>query len=336
MRELSVTGNKAGGMKQNQPNASRSIKSVVLTALAGAMAVGLGGAAHAAEPQAWDINLQPAATSIMRDIRWLHDWWIMPMIVAITIIVTGLLVYVMLRYNTRANPIPRKFSHNTLVEIIWTAVPVLILIAIAVPSFRLLYYKDVFPTTQVVDGRTVPVTEADVVTVKASGWRWYWTYDYAESADGAGDGVNIISNMVFDADIRPPQLRQLSTDNPLVLPAGKIVRLNVTGMDVIHAWTIPSFGVKIDAVPGRVNQVWFRIDEPGRYFGQCSEICGIRHAFMPIEVRALPLDQYEQWLAAARTDPDAANALLARFQPQYDPGSQIAALSEAQAVSIQN
>jgi cytochrome c oxidase subunit 2 len=283
--------------------------------------------AVAAEPVPWQVDLQPAATSIMGDIRWLHNVWIMPMIVVITLIVLALLVWVAIRYNRRMNPVPSKFSHNTTVEIIWTLVPVLILIAIAVPSFRLLYYKDVFPTTQVVDGQVVPVTDADVVDITASGWRWYWTYDYAESADGAGDAVNFISNMIPDADIRGPQVRKLSTDYPMVVPAGKIVRLTVTGQDVIHSWTIPSFGVKIDAVPGRINQVWFRVDEAGRYFGQCSELCGIRHAFMPIEVRALPMAQYEQWLAAARQDPDAATRLLDTLQPQFAPGAQLAALN---------
>ena len=286
-----------------------------LTALAGAAVSG--GAAFAAEPVNGAIDLQPAATSIMEDVRWLHDWWLMPIITIITIIVLGLLLYVMVKYNAKANPVPKKFSHNTTVEVVWTVVPVLLLIAIAFPSFQLLYYKETIPQD---------VAEADIVNIKATGWRWYWTYDYAESADAAGDDFQIISNMMFDEDLGPNDRRNLSTDYPMVVPVDRVVRLYVAGADVIHSWAMPAFGIKIDAIPGRLNEVWFRVDEAGRYFGQCSEICGIRHAFMPIEIRALPQAQYDQWLETARDDLDAANALLDQFQPEFG-GARMAALT---------
>ena len=287
----------------------------ILTLLSGL--IFLGGAALAAEPVNGGIDLQPAATSIMEDVRWLHNYWLMPIITIISLVVMALLGYVMWRYSAKRNPVAKKFSHNTTVEVVWTVVPVLILIAIAFPSFQLLYYKETIPQD---------VAEADIVNIKTTGWRWYWTYDYPESADGAGDDFQIISNMIWDEDLEPHHVRNLSVDYPMVVPEDRVVRLYVAGADVIHSWAMPSFGIKMDAIPGRLNEVWFRVEDAGRYFGQCSEICGIRHAFMPIEVRALPQAQYDQWLAVARDDLDAANALLDQFQPQFS-GAQMASLS---------
>jgi cytochrome c oxidase subunit II len=264
----------------------------------------LAGSAFAAQPIDGHINFQPAATSIMERVIGFHDLLVV-LITVISLFVSALLVYVMVRYRKSANPKPSTNSHNTLIEIVWTAVPVLILLAMAWPSFRLLYYKDVFPQ----------VAESEVVNIKATGYQWYWGYTYAESEVGAEDGFDFTSIMVRDDDLQPGQLRNLSVDYPMVVPVGKVVRLNVNAADVIHSWTIPAFGVKVDAIPGRLNQLWFTVDKPGIYYGQCSELCGRDHAFMPIEVRALPQAEYDAWLASARTNIDDANALLASVQP---------------------
>lgn len=243
------------------------------------------------------LGFQEAATSIMREVTSFHNL-LLVIITAIVLVVLALLLWVMLRYNEKANPEPKKFSHNTLVEIIWTAVPVLILVVIAIPSFQLLYYKDRMP----------PEGEIDV-TIKATGYQWNWGYEYPDH------GISeFISNMIPDDEIGEGQLRTLSVDYPLVVPVDSTVLLQVTAGDVIHAWAIPAFGIKIDAIPGRLNEVWFRVDHEGTYYGQCSELCGLRHAFMPIEVRVVPRDVFDAWAAAAADDPDEGLALLAAYE----------------------
>jgi cytochrome c oxidase subunit 2 len=247
------------------------------------------GPALAAAPEPWQINFQPAATSIMERIEAFNDFisWI---IVLIAVFVLVLLIYVCFRYGVRRSPTPSRRTHNTLLEVAWTTVPVLILVVIAIPSFKLLYYQDVVP-------------EVDM-TVKAVGHQWYWSYEYPDHGDFTFDAY-----MVADEDLQEGQLRLLTTDNALVLPVETDIRLQITATDVLHSWAMPSFGVKMDAVPGRLNETWFNIREPGMYYGQCSELCGDFHGFMPIMVRAVPKDEFEAWTEQAQEQFARAGAL---------------------------
>ena len=222
---------------------------------------------------------------------WFHNDILMPLITFICIIVLALLLYVVVRYRRSANPVPSRTSHNTLIEVIWTVVPVLILVAIAVPSIDLLAEQYSPP-------------KADI-TVKAVGNQWYWTYQYPDHGD-----FEIVSNGLSDADARARgEPRQLAVDERMVVPAGATVKVIVTANDVIHAWGIPAFWVKIDAVPGRLNETWFKVDRPGLYYGQCYELCGARHAYMPIAVEVLPPAQFAAWVASkGGTMPGGAQA----------------------------
>lgn len=254
------------------------------------------------------IGFQDAATPVMENVAWFHNMllWI---ITAITLVVLGLLVWVAIRYNEKSNPEAKKFSHNTAVEIVWTAVPILILIVIAVPSFQLLYYQDTIP-------------ESDF-TIKTTGYQWYWGYEYPDHG-----GFDYISNMVDDADIAAHPFeahRNLTTDLPVVVPVGATVRVEVTAADVIHNWAMPSFGVKMDAIPGRLNETWFRVDEAGIYYGQCSELCGPRHAFMPIEVHVVPQDVFDAWVEAANEDPYEAPQVLVAHYDELRGATRVAA-----------
>jgi cytochrome c oxidase subunit 2 len=253
-------------------------------------------AAQVGAPVPDGIGLREPATPVMESVVAFHTL-VMWIISGITLVVLVLLLWVMIRYNKRANPNPSKTSHNTLIEVIWTAVPVLILVVIAVPSFRLLYLQDVVP-------------EADL-TIKAVGYQWYWGYEYADLGIG-----EFYANMIPDEEIDPEagQLRLLSTDYPIVVPVDATVRLNVTAADVIHSWTIPEFGIKMDAIPGRLNETWFRAEQTGVYYGQCSELCGLRHAFMPIEVHVVPQEVFDSWAATAADDIDAGRTLIAEYQ----------------------
>jgi len=252
-------------------------------------------AAPTGYPVDGQINLMEPASPVMENIVSFHTMllWI---IGGITLLVLALLVWVMIRYNAKANPEPQKFSHNTTIEVIWTAVPVIILVVIAIPSFRLLYFQDVIP-------------EADL-TIKATGNQWNWTYTYPDHG-----GFEYLSNMVADEDLQPGQHRNLSVDLPVVVPAGQTVRVEVTASDVIHNWAMPSFGIKMDAIPGRLNETWFEVaeEDAGVYYGQCSELCGRLHAFMPIEVHVVPQEVFETWVAAAQEDPYAAPQVLAEY-----------------------
>lgn len=239
-------------------------------------------AAGAAQPQPWQMTLQPAASPVMEDIHSFHDF-LLVIITAITLFVLALLLIVMIRFNARANPKPSRTTHNTLLEVVWTVVPVLILVAIAIPSFRLLYFQAELPETD--------------LTIKATGYQWYWSYQYPDHG-----GFEYFSNMLEDADLAPGQPRLLATDTKVVVPVDTNVRLIVTAADVIHNWAMPAFGVKMDAVPGRLNETWFRATQTGIYYGQCSELCGIRHAFMPIEVHVVEKDAFEAWVAQAREE----------------------------------
>ena len=246
---------------------------VILVASAGAALAGLG------QPSPWELGLQNSATPVMDDIVWFHDFllWV---IAAIALFVLALLVIVMVRFNARANPVPSRTTHNTAIEIIWTVVPVMILVAIAVPSFRLLFYQ-----------LKVPPAE---VTVKATGKQWFWSYSYPDSK------FEFDSLILQDKELKDGQPRLLSVDNAMVVPVNKVVRVLVTGADVIHSFSVPSFGIKIDAIPGRVNETWFKAEREGTYYGQCSQLCGRDHAFMPIEVRVVSEKAYTAWLDQAK------------------------------------
>ncbi|TAL33701.1 MAG: cytochrome c oxidase subunit II [Alphaproteobacteria bacterium] len=228
-----------------------------------------------------ELGFQPGASPMKEQMIAFHDGTLMPIITAISAFVMFLLIFVMIRYNAKANPVPSKTTHNTVLEAAWTIIPVLILIWVVVPSMRILYFAD----------RT---HEAEM-TLKVTGHQWYWEYDYPDHG-----GINFVSNLIEDDKIDPKkgQLRLLSTDNVVVLPVETNVRLLITAADVIHAWAVPSFGVKLDAVPGRLNETWVRIDKEGTFYGQCSELCGTRHGFMPIEVRAVSKAEFAKWVHA--------------------------------------
>lgn len=249
-------------------------------------------AAKEGQPVDWQLGMQKPVTEIARQIIWFHDF-VNYIIIAIAIFVLALLVYVMVRFSAKANPNPSKTSHNTTIEIIWTVVPVLILLVIAVPSFRLLFAQYDAP-------------KADL-TIKAIGHQWYWSYEYPDH-----DDLSFDSTMLEDDELGPGQPRLLATDNDVVVPVNKVVHVLVTAADVIHNWTVPSFGSKVDAVPGRITKTWFRSEKTGVFYGQCSELCGIRHAFMPITVRVVEEDVFNKWVTAMKDDPDKAKEVLAR------------------------
>lgn len=236
--------------------------------------------AHAKIPIDWQLGFQEPATPVMERVTHLHEL-ILIIITGIVIFVMFLLAYVCLRYNAKAHPVPNKFSHNITIEIIWTIIPVILLIAIAIPSFKTLYYIEHTP-------------KADL-TVKAVGHQWYWHYIYPDHG-----GFEYDSYMIQTADLKPGQHRLLEVDNRVVIPAGKVVRFLTTGADVIHSFAVPAFGIKIDSVPGRTNETWVKVDEPGVYYGQCSELCGANHGFMPIAVEVVPEYKFNQWVESAK------------------------------------
>lgn len=235
-------------------------------------------AGWAAEAYNWQLGFQEAATPVARRLHEFHHM-VLIYITIIVIFVSALLLWVMIRYNAKANPVPSQTTHHVGLEILWTVVPVVILIMIAIPSFKLLYYMD--------------RTENPEMTLKVTGYQWYWGYEYPDHG-----GITLTANMIKDADIDASkgQLRNLSTDNPLVLPVDTDIQILVTAADVLHAFAIPAFGVKIDAVPGRTNETWTRIEKPGVYYGQCSELCGTGHGFMPIEVIAVSKEDFAAWV----------------------------------------
>ncbi|MFV2091736.1 MAG: cytochrome c oxidase subunit II, partial [Hyphomicrobiales bacterium] len=252
-----------------------------------------------------------AATPTMERIVALHDVFILPIIVVVALFVLALMVYVMVRYRASANPTPSRTTHNTVLEIAWTIIPVLILVAIAIPSFRLLYFQRVIPPAD--------------MTLKITGNQWYWSYEYPDFGDFAFDSV-----MLEEDELQPGQRRLLEVDNQVVVPVGKTIRLIVTASDVIHSWAMPAFGVKIDTVPGRLNEAWFKAEKIGVYYGQCSELCGIRHAFMPIAVRVVSEADFAAWVEKAKVEfaqapqsPGAAPTLAARPDGSRDAPQKI-------------
>jgi cytochrome c oxidase subunit 2 len=250
-----------------------SATAFLLSGLAGATAFG-------AEPQPWQLGFQPAATPVMERIHEFHHLLLI-IIVLISVFVLALLAYTIKKFSAKNNPVPSKTTHNTMIEVIWTVVPVIILVIIAVPSFKLLYYSDVVP-------------KADM-TIKAIGSQWYWTYEYPDHGKFSFD-----ANMIADEDLKPGQKRLLETDTSVVVPVDTTVRVLVTAADVLHAWAVPAFGVKIDAVPGRLNETWFKATKVGTYYGQCSELCGINHGFMPIKVEVVSRSKFNAWVAAQK------------------------------------
>lgn len=235
-----------------------------------------------AVPTPWGLNFQGEASPSAERIHEFHHM-LLYIITAITIFVFALLAWVVLRYNKRANPVPQQFSHNVLIEVIWTVVPVLILLAIAIPSFRLLYYVD--------------RTEKPEMTLKVIGHQWNWSYEYPTNGD-----ISLLAVMIPEKEIDKSkgQLRLLSTDNPVILPVDTNIQILVTSTDVIHAFAVPELGVKIDAMPGHTNETWVRITKPGTYYGQCSELCGKDHAYMPIEIKAVTKDEFTAWVASQK------------------------------------
>jgi cytochrome c oxidase subunit II len=245
-------------------------------AVAGCALVAGGSAfAELGQPAPWEYKLQEAATPVMEEITWFHDWLLI-IITVITLFVLVLLVAVVIKFNARANPVPSRTTHNTLIEVAWTLIPVLILVGIAVPSFRLLFQE-------------LDVPKADL-TIKATGKQWYWSYAYPDNGKFEFDSL-------MAADKQP---RLLGVDNEVVVPVNKVVRVQVTGADVIHSFAVPAFGIKIDAIPGRLNETWFKATKTGMFYGQCSELCGKDHAFMPIAVRVVSDQEFAAWVETAK------------------------------------
>jgi cytochrome c oxidase subunit 2 len=268
-------------------------------ALAGAAAAFWGAAAMAqdkfGEPTDRAIDLQPGVTPLREDAIFFHNVILMPIITVITLFVLALLVWVVIRYNKKANPTPAKWSHNTLIEVVWTLAPVLILVFISIFSFKLLFAYNDMPKPD--------------LTIKATGYQWYWGYEYPDQKIG-----EFVSNILPEDQAKAAgKPYRLAATEPLVVPVNKVVRVQVTGADVIHAFAVPSFGIIIDAVPGRLNEMWFKAERPGVYYGNCRELCGVDHAFMPIEVHVVSQAEFDGWVAtkggsAAGAAPAAAVA----------------------------
>ena len=288
---------------------SRTFATAAATALAVTALATVPAIAGTGMPTDWQMNLQGAATPVAEFIHWFHDW-LNIIIGFVTLFVLGLLIYVVFRFNEKANPVPSKTTHNALLEVCWTVIPVLILVVIAIPSFRLLKLQ-------------LDVPQADM-TLKVTGNQWRWTYEYPKESGGftfdslmlnEEDRAKAIASNKIAAAEAP---RLLAVDNEAVVPVGKIVRVQVTASDVIHKFTVPSFGIKIDAIPGRLNETWFKAEREGIYYGQCSFICGQDHAFMPVAVRVVSQERYAAWLAEAKQ----------KFANAEDAGSKFAAASK--------
>ena len=240
----------------------------------------LGNSALAEQPKNWQLGYQKSVTSVMDDLVFMHDYILLPIITAISVFVLFLILYAVWKFRASKNPNPTKTSHNTLLEVLWTVIPCLILVVIAIPSFKLLYKQDVIP-------------KADI-TIKAIGYQWYWGYEYPDQK------IAFEASMIETKDLKPGQPRLLATDKHVVVPVNKVVKVLITANDVLHAWALPAFGVKRDAVPGRINETWFKAEKEGIFYGQCSELCGIKHAFMPITVEVVSEEKYKEWVEMAK------------------------------------
>lgn len=242
--------------------------------------IGFGPAALADQPVAWGLGFQEAATPVMTAITGFHDI-LLYVIIAIAAFVLALMIYVSVRFNAKRNPVPSRTTHNTLIEVLWTAIPVIILLAITIPSLRLLYFSD-------------RVQDADM-TIKVVGHQWYWSYEYPDDGGFAFDSL-----IVAEEDLEEGQPRLLAVDEQVVVPVDTNIRILLTADDVLHSWAVPALGVKTDTVPGRINESWMRVEREGVYYGQCSELCGVNHGFMPIAVRAVSKEAYAAWVAEAK------------------------------------
>lgn len=265
-------------MRMSKSRVGRHLLGLSTIALVAAgITLATGGAAFAelGQPEPWEWHLQASGSPVMDNIVWFHDF-LSVLIIVITLFVLALLVIVVMKFNSKANPVPSRTTHNTLIEVVWTLVPVLILVGIAVPSFRLLFLE-------------LDVPKADL-TIKATGKQWYWSYAYPDNGKFEFDSL-----MAQDK-----QPRLLGVDNEMVVPVNKVIRVQVTGADVIHAFALPAFGVKIDAIPGRLNETWFKATKTGMFYGQCSELCGKDHAFMPIAIRVVNDQEFASWVESAK------------------------------------
>ena len=272
------------------------------------------------QPTPGGIGLQPGVTPLKHDATFFHNAILLPIITAIVLFVLALLVWVMIRYNKKANPVPAKWSHNTVIEVVWTIVPVLILMVIAVFSFRLLFAYHDMPKPY--------------MTVKATGYQWYWGYEYPDN------GISeYVSNVLPEDKAKARKVPYLlAATEPLVVPVGKTVRVQVTGADVIHAFAVPAFGIISDAVPGRLNETWFKVEKAGVYYGNCRELCGIEHAYMPIEVHAVSQAEFDAWVATkggykvgGAPAPAAAPVAAPAGAPAAAPAAGVAAAAPATA-----
>ena len=232
------------------------------------------------QPKNWQLGFQDPASTGMESIVWFHDYMLLPITTAITVFVLFLILYVCIKFRASKNKVASTTSHNTTVEVLWTLIPCLILIVLAVPSFKLLYKQDTIPPAD--------------VTIKAIGYQWYWGYEYPD------EKIGFDSYMIEEKDLKENQPRLLSVDNEIYVPVNKVIKVMITANDVLHAWALPAFGVKRDAVPGRINETWFKAEKTGTYYGQCSELCGIKHAFMPITVNVVTEEEYAKWLEEAK------------------------------------
>jgi len=284
-------------MKSLVRTAASAFAAMPAALLAGAAMAGTG------QPSSWQVNLQGAATPVMESIHSFNTF-LLVIITAIVLFVLVLLAIVAVRFNERSNPVPSKTSHNTTIEVVWTVLPVMILVLIAIPSFRLLHLELRIPTPD--------------LTIKAVGHQWYWSYEYPDNG-----GFGFDSLMVAEKDLKPGQPRLLAVDNEVVVPVNKTIRMQVTAADVIHSYAVPSFGIKIDALPGRLNETWFKATREGIYYGQCSELCGKDHAFMPIAVRVVSEPEFAAWIAQAK----------AKFASASDAAGRLADASEPAAVT---
>src|SRR3984893_621256 len=267
----------ASGMKMSRCQMGRRLLGL---AVAG-VALAAGGAAFAelGQPAPWEYTLQESGSPVMDNITWFHNF-LFVLITVITLFVLALLVIVVVKFNAKSNPVPSRTTHNTLIEVAWTLIPVLILVGIAVPSFRLLFQE-------------LDIPKADL-TIKATGKQWYWSYAYPDNGKFEFDSLL--------AQDKPPRL--LGVDNEMVVPVNKVVRIQTTAADVIHSFAIPAFGIKIDSIPGRLNETWFKATKVGMFYGQCSELCGKDHAFMPIVFKVVNDADYDIWKKCVQSGKD--------------------------------
>src|ERR1700760_2013943 len=239
--------------------------------------------AELGQPAPWEYKLQEAGSPVMEHIEWFHNW-LLVIITIITLFVLGLLIAVMVKFNAKANPVPSRTTHHTLIEVAWTLIPVMILVGIAIPSFRLLFQE-------------LDIPKADI-TIKATGKQWFWSYAYPDNGKFEYDSL-------LAQDKQP---RLLGVDNEMVVPVDKVVRIQTTGADVIHSFAMPAFGIKIDAIPGRLNETWFKATREGVFYGQCSELCGTKHAFMPIAIRVVSDADFTSWVSTKKAEMDGRSS----------------------------